>query len=105
MTDMLKRIIRLLSKIHKNRIEDRIILALHTASRPMYGLEICLCAHLSPGSIQPDLARLEGQKYLESFWESYFSAPYSASNPMPYRRRYYRLTKKGLERVEANLGQ
>ena len=63
-----------------------------------YGLELCNAADLPSGSIYPMLARLESAGWLESSWEDI--DPPSEGRP---RRRYYKLSAKGLEQAERAL--
>ena len=67
-------------------------------TREKYGLEICTAAGLASGTIHPILARLEGLGWLESRWEDV--DPHEQGRP---RRRYYRLTRDGVERARVAL--
>lgn len=69
-------------------------------TREMYGLQICEAAGLPSGTIHPILARFEGMGWLESHWED--TDPQQAGRP---RRRYYRLTEDGAERVRVALAR
>lgn len=69
-----------------------------TAER--YGLQICVAAGLSSGTIHPILARLEGVGWLESRWED--ADPRQQGRP---RRRYYRLTPDGIEHARVALAR
>jgi PadR family transcriptional regulator PadR len=60
-------------------------------TRPMYGLEIGEAAELPSGTIHPILARLEMADWVESRWEKV--EPSKIGRP---RRRYYRLSEKGV---------
>lgn len=46
---------------------------------------------MNEGTLYPILHALEGEKYLEAFWEEGASAR---------RRRYYRITEKGVKELE-----
>ena len=69
-------------------------------TREMYGLQICEAAGLPSGTIHPILARFEALGWLESHWED--ASPHEQGRP---RRRYYRLTEDGTERVRIALAQ
>ncbi|WP_285580126.1 helix-turn-helix transcriptional regulator [Herbidospora sp. NBRC 101105] len=73
---------------------------LEDPTREMYGLEICAAAGLQAGTIHPILARLEGIGWLESDFEAI--DPRQLGRP---RRRYYRLTRDGLEHAPAALAE
>jgi len=73
---------------------------LEDPSREMYGLEIGATAGLPSGTVQPILARLEGLGWLESRWEEL--DPRDVGRP---RRRYYCLTKDGVELARLALGR
>lgn len=57
-----------------------------------YGLELSQAAGLPTGTIHPILARLRGLGWLEQRWEDV--DPSEAGRP---RRRYYRLSPRGVE--------
>jgi DNA-binding PadR family transcriptional regulator len=61
-------------------------------TQEMYGLQISQAAELASGTIHPILARLETCGWLESRWED--ADPKKMQRP---RRRYYRLTRDGVE--------
>src|SRR5262249_22668911 len=63
-------------------------------TRERYGLELGQAAGLPSGTIHPILARLERMGWLESAWEDV--DPREQGRP---RRRYYKLTPDGAERV------
>ena len=71
---------------------------LEQPTKEKYGLEICEAAGLASGTIHPILARLEGLGMLESRWEDV--DPREQGRP---RRRYYRLTRDGIERARTAL--
>lgn len=69
----------------------RVLIADPTQER--YGLELCELAGLPSGTIYPILARLEDQyEWIESRWEEV-----PAEERGKPRRRFYRLTDRGLE--------
>lgn len=63
-----------------------------------YGLEISQRAGLPGGTIYPILARYEQLGWLESRWENL--DPHQEGRP---RRRYYRLSRDGAEKVREAL--
>lgn len=65
---------------------------LENPSEEMYGLQICHKAGLPTGTIHPILARLVGLGWLDQWWESV--EPSVVGRP---RRRYYRLSPRGVE--------
>jgi DNA-binding PadR family transcriptional regulator len=65
---------------------------LHDPTAELYGLEVCHLVDLAPGTVQPILVRLETVEWLESRWEKL--DPSEAGRP---RRRYYRLTRDGVQ--------
>ena len=69
---------------------------LEDPARELYGLQIGEAAGLPSGTIHPILARLEGLRWLESFWEDI--DPRAEGRPA---RRYYRLTAMGAESARA----
>ena len=70
-------------------------------TQEMYGLQICEQAGLPSGTIHPILARLEeGHGWLTSRWEDI--NPEEEGRP---RRRYYRLTDRGVESARIALAQ
>jgi PadR family transcriptional regulator PadR len=70
-------------------------------TREMYGLQICEQAGLPSGTIHPILARLEHEHgWVISHWEDI--SPQDEGRP---RRRYYRLTEDGAERVRIALAE
>ncbi len=69
-------------------------------TQEMYGLQICAAAGLPSGTIHPILARFERLGWLESRWED--ASPQEEGRP---RRRYYRLTADGAERVRIALAE
>ncbi|MBB6557277.1 PadR family transcriptional regulator [Nonomuraea rubra] len=71
---------------------------LEDPTQEMYGLEICAAASLPTGTIHPILARFEGLGWLESRWEE--TDPHQQGRP---RRRYYRLTRDGIEQARQSL--
>jgi PadR family transcriptional regulator len=73
---------------------------LEEPSCPRYGLELGQVAGLPSGTIHPILARLEGVGWLESRWEEV--DPRAEGRP---QRRYYRLTRDGVELARHALAQ
>lgn len=69
-------------------------------TREMYGLQISQAAELPSGTVHPILARLETYGWLESRWEDV--DPRHEQRP---RRRYYRLTPRGVELSRNALAQ
>ena len=69
---------------------------LEDPSKERYGLEICAATGLPSGTIHPILARLEALGWVESAWEQ--TDPREQGRP---RRRYYRLTQRGLTALES----
>ena len=60
--------------------------------REIYGLEIAAHTGLLPGTTYPILVRLERADWATSRWETI--NPHDEQRP---RRRYYKLTKRGIE--------
>lgn len=60
--------------------------------RELYGLEVCRLAELPTGTVHPILARLERAGWVMSRWEDVDA--HEQGRP---RRRYYQLSKDGLQ--------
>ena len=71
---------------------------LEDPQQELYGLQIGQAAGLPSGTVHPILARLEGLRWLESFWEDI--DPRDEGRPA---RRYYRLTAAGADSARAAL--
>jgi DNA-binding PadR family transcriptional regulator len=69
-------------------------------SREMYGAELGVAAGLPSGTVHPILARLEGLRWLQSYWEDV--NPRLEGRPA---RRYYRLTPDGVEAARSALAR
>ena len=71
-----------------------VLLAVHAGHR--YGFDVMDTTGLPDGTVYPILRRLEAKGALKARWESADEARADRRPP----RRYYRLTREGLEAVE-----
>jgi PadR family transcriptional regulator PadR len=65
-----------------------------------YGFDLARRAQLKPSALYPILKRLEEEKFATSDWEE--QAPEDLGRP---RRRYYRLTPKGVDFAQNALAE
>ena len=73
---------------------------LEDPTQQRYGLELSELSGLPSGTLHPILARLQRVGWVDSSWEDV--DPTRAGRP---RRRYYRLTKDGVERAQTALAE
>jgi PadR family transcriptional regulator PadR len=84
--------------IRPTRKMKRVLLVLLTGAPGLSGYPICRAAGMWPGSVYPELARLEHAGWVASEWED--------GPPLPNggRRRFYRLTAYGRHAAFGVLG-
>ncbi|HEY9243592.1 MAG TPA: helix-turn-helix transcriptional regulator [Streptosporangiaceae bacterium] len=70
-------------------------------TKKQYGLELCSRAGLQSGTLYPILARLEQAGWVESNWED---PDVHLAEGRP-RRRYYQLSRDGIEQARQALAQ
>jgi PadR family transcriptional regulator len=73
--------------IRPTRRMKRVLLVLLTGAPELSGYPICRAAATGPGSVYPELTRLERAGWVASEWEK--------GRPPGQRRRFYRLTPYG----------
>lgn len=86
------------ARIRPTRKMRRVLLVLLTGAPELSGYPICRAAATGPGSVYPELSRLEHAGWVAAEWEP------GPARPNGGRRRFYRLTAYGRHAAYGVLG-